>query len=116
MLGLTPWRGRVDRATQRGVVALQDGEMVAPPNGAEGGGSGAFGSHGAHRMGKGLRNCPAPPLQVAPRANTYCTAAPLVFNAAPVNKSVSPLAFALSGGQQQFNVFCISSSNTGKNI
>lgn len=67
-------------------------------------------------MRKGLRNHPAPPLQLAPRANTYCAAAPLVFNAATVNTSVSPLAFALSGGQQQFNVFCISCSNTGKNI
>lgn len=49
MLGLTPWRGGVDGATRRGVVALQDGEMVAPPNGAEDGGSSACGSRGAHR-------------------------------------------------------------------
>lgn len=52
MLGLTPWRGRVDCATRCGAVALRDEEMVAPRDGA-GGGGGACCGHGAHRGGVG---------------------------------------------------------------
>lgn len=71
VLGLTPRHDGVDGATRRGAVALRDREMVAPRDGAGGGGSACY-SHGAHMGGVGERPLPCnSPQQQTPIALQY---------------------------------------------
>lgn len=125
---------RADHATHLGAAALQEGETVAPQNGAGGGGT-ACCRQGTHRSGH-----PTPPLYLSPRAHTYCITTLLVFNTVAadtsahgrvldwvifkatsntnpsVTDSVYLLVLALPVGQQQFKFFCTLSSNTKKSI
>lgn len=105
VLGLTPRCGGVDGAQQVWSCSLVGQGDSGSRDGA--GGGGAHGQVGA-RWG--------PPLQLTPRANTYCTTIPFVFIANTVLTQVFLLWCLHYWVQQQFNVFYISSLNTRRNI
>lgn len=80
ILGLARHCHGVDCATRPGAAALQNGETVAPWDGA-------CCSQETHRSGH-----PTPPLHLTPRAHTYCTTALLPFNTIAADTCSLPMA------------------------
>lgn len=91
ILGLVPRCHRVDCATRPGAAALQDGETLAPQDGAGGGGTVCC-NQGTHRSWH-----PPPPLHLALRAHTYCTTTLLVFSTVAADTCPLPMAGRWTG-------------------
>lgn len=66
ILGCAPWCHGTDRATRPGAAALQDGQTVAPQDGAEGGGT-ACCSQGTQKWAPCPCSCPTEHTPTAPQ-------------------------------------------------